>query len=150
MAKNKLDRIAELNDEIAQIKKRQTVLRQQHNKQERKARNHRLCQRGGQVEKLLPGLITLTDEQFNVFVEKTLLTPFSKRVLAELTSPPKPAAPEQGGGAGATHGGGNATAIPTESAGKPAAAPPPKTNVTVLDAAANASGEAGDTARRAS
>ena len=35
--------------------------------EERKARNHRLCERGGIVEKLLPDLASLNKEQFDIF-----------------------------------------------------------------------------------
>ena len=85
MAKTKLEKIDGIKDVIEQLKKRQRLLLQQHNAQERKDRNHRLCRRGGIVEKLLPDLITLTDEQFDTFVEKTLLSGHAERILKGLT-----------------------------------------------------------------
>jgi hypothetical protein len=147
MAKNKLEKIAELNDEIKAIKQRQSKLRQEHNKKERKERNHRLCQRGGLVEKLLPGLITLTDEQFEVFVEKTLLTPHTKRILAELV-PPALADPK--GIADETQGSGNTPEMLPEKAVHPLTTPATKSPATVRNTPANASGEAVSAERRAS
>ena len=46
--------------------------------------HHRLCKRGGIVEKPLPDLINLTDEQFDAFVEKTLLSGHAERILKGL------------------------------------------------------------------
>ena len=121
MAKNKLEKIAEVEAEIRQLNERVKILKQQHNADERKARNHRLCKRGGLVEKLLPELITFSDTQFENFVGKTLLTSHTKRIIAEIqaqapapkTGPQgektaeqasepttaKPTQPPQGGGA---------------------------------------------------
>ena len=92
MAKTRLEKIDGIKEEIEQLKARQKQLQQQHNVQERKARNHRLCKRGGIVEKLLPDLITLTDEQFDAFVEKTLLTGYAERILKGLTGQEKESA----------------------------------------------------------
>ena len=86
MSKTRLERIDGIKEEIEQLKNRQKLLQQQHNAQERKARTHRLCRRGGIVEKLLPGIITLTDEQFDTFVEKTLLTGYAERILKGLAA----------------------------------------------------------------
>ena len=77
--------------EAARLEKQQAEARikkllQEQKADERKARNHRLCKRGGQVEKLLPGLAELTEEQFETFVQKTLLTGFAEKVLRGLSS----------------------------------------------------------------
>ena len=82
--KNLDERIAAAKEEAEKKQVRLKLLMQQQKKEERKARNHRLCERGGKVESLLPGLAKLTDEQFHIFVEKTLLTPHTKRILDEL------------------------------------------------------------------
>ena len=78
--------------EAAKIEKEQAETRikkllQEQKAEERKARNHRLCKRGGQVEKLLPDLVDLTDEQFETFVQKTLLSGFAEKVLRGLVPP---------------------------------------------------------------
>ena len=90
MSKTRLEKIDGIKDEIEHLRTRQRLLLKQHNAKERKDRNHRLCRRGGIVEKLLPDLITLTDEQFDIFVEKTLLTGHAERILKGLTPQDKP------------------------------------------------------------
>ena len=40
----------------------------------------------GFIEKLLPGTIPLTEEQFKTFVEQTVLTEHSRRILDGLTA----------------------------------------------------------------
>ena len=81
------ERIAAAKEEADQKQARLKLLLQQQKTAERKARNHRLCERGGKIESLLPALAKLTEEQFHTFVEKTLLTPHTKRVLDELVPP---------------------------------------------------------------
>ena len=78
--------------EAAKIEKQQAEARikkllQEQKTQERKERNHRLCKRGGQVEKLLPDLARLTDEQFDTFVQKTLMSGFAEKILRGLVPP---------------------------------------------------------------
>jgi len=80
------DAIIEKQQAEARIKK----LLQEQKAEERKARNHRLCKRGGLVEKLLPELSILTDEQFDTFVQKALMSGFAEKVLRSLV-PPAPA-----------------------------------------------------------
>ena len=75
--------------EAAKIEKQQAEARikkllQEQKTQERKERNHRLCKRGGQVEKLLPDLARLTDKQFDTFVQKTLMSGFAEKILRGL------------------------------------------------------------------
>ncbi|MCL2253610.1 MAG: DUF3847 domain-containing protein [Lachnospiraceae bacterium] len=78
--------------EAAKIEKQQAEARikkllQEQKSQERKDRNHRLCRRGGKLEKLFPELALLTEEQFETFVEKCLRTNHTRRILAELAPP---------------------------------------------------------------
>jgi hypothetical protein len=51
--------------------------------------------RGGKAEKALPDLIKLTEEQFDVFLKKTLLNGFADKVIKEIL-PPEPAGVSQG------------------------------------------------------
>lgn len=90
MRKTLQEKIQESQQEMEQLKKQQAKLQAQFNEQERKARTHRLCKRGGLVEKLLPELITLSDKQFDTFVEKTLLTEYVHRTIREITAEPTP------------------------------------------------------------
>lgn len=79
MAKTKIEKIAGIEEEIRQLVQAQKV-------QERKDRTKRLCRRMGLFESLLPDAISLTDEQFQIFLEKTVLTEQSRRVLDGLTA----------------------------------------------------------------
>jgi hypothetical protein len=59
---------------------------QQQKEKERKDRTKRLCKRAGLLESLLPDTISLTDEQFKTFLEKTVTTEHSRRILDRLTA----------------------------------------------------------------
>ncbi len=52
----------------------------------------------GFIEKLLPDTIPLTEEQFKTFVEQTIATEHSRRILDGLTAQNAAAAPAQGAG----------------------------------------------------
>ena len=89
------EKIAAAKLEAAQKEARVKELLQQQKTAERKARNHRFCLRGGKLEKLFPELALLTEEQFEIFVEKCLLNDNTRAVLAEL-APPEPVAVDGG------------------------------------------------------
>ena len=59
---------------------------QEQEEQERKDRTNRLCKHMGFIEKLLPDTIPLTEEQFKTFVEQTIATDHSRRILNGLTA----------------------------------------------------------------
>ena len=111
MARTLNERIEAAKAEVAQKEARVKELLQQQKAQERKDRNHRLCERGGLVEKLLPDLLKLTDEQFDTFVQKTLMSGFAEKVLRGLV-PPAPE-PESDGGVDPVQGGDIAAKVPT-------------------------------------
>ena len=71
MAKTRLEKIASYEEQIAQIKNKQKQERQKLSKEERNARTRRLCSRHGLLEKMLPEIITITDEQYQIFLEKS-------------------------------------------------------------------------------
>jgi len=85
MALTKLEKIADIQKQIEQLKNQQKLYQQQHNEQERKARTRRLCSRGGYIESRLPETITLTDEQFKSFLEKTLFADYTRKILTGFT-----------------------------------------------------------------
>lgn len=125
---------AKLEKEQAEARIKQLI--QQQKAQERKARNHRLCERGGKLEKLLPELARLTEEQFETFVEKCLLTSFTRRTLAEL-APPEAEQPD-----GDTVQAGDSTA-----AAAAHTEPAPKTSPTAHNSGANGNGKSAEAAR---
>lgn len=86
MPKTKLEKIAGIEEEIRQLENRRRQLVQEQKAQERKDRTKRLCRRMGLFESLLPDTIPLTEEQFKMFLEKTVMTEHSRRILDELTA----------------------------------------------------------------
>ena len=86
MAKTKIEKIAGIEEEIRQLENKRRQLVQAQKAQERKGRTKRLCKRMGLFESLLPESISLTDEQFQIFLEKTVLTEQSRRILDGLTA----------------------------------------------------------------
>ena len=57
---------------IRQLENREKIIKQKLSVEERKARNHRLCKRGGFMESLVPELITMTDEDAQTFFRLAL------------------------------------------------------------------------------
>ena len=98
MAKTKIEKIASIEEEIKQLENKKKRLIQEQKEQERKDRTNRLCKRMGFIEKLLPGTIPLTEEQFKTFVEQTIATEHSRRILDGLTAQNAATAPAQGAG----------------------------------------------------
>lgn len=86
MAKTKTEKITSIEEEIRQLENRRRQLVQEQKAQERKDRTKRLCRRMGLFESLVPDTIPLTEEQFKTFLEKTVTTEQSRRILDELTA----------------------------------------------------------------
>ena len=91
-------RRSSIEEEIKQLENKKKRLIQEQKEQERKDRTNRLCKRMGFIEKLLPDTIPLTEEQFKTFVEQTIATDHSRRVLDGLTAQNTATAPAQGAG----------------------------------------------------
>lgn len=85
-------------EEIKQLENKKKRLIQEQKEQERKDRTNRLCKRMGFIEKLLPDTISLTEEQFKSFVEQTIATEHSRRILDGWTAQNAATAPAQGAG----------------------------------------------------
>ena len=81
MAKTKLEKIADIELQMSQLDNQRKQLIQKQKEQERKNRTRRLCKRAGLLESMLPDTISLTDEHFKIFLEKTILTEHSRRIL---------------------------------------------------------------------
>jgi hypothetical protein len=93
MAKTRLEKIESIQTEIAQLENQRKRLLQAEKEQERKDRTKRLCKRAGLMESLLPDTITLTEEHFKIFLEKTIITEHSRRILDGLLIAQSAAAP---------------------------------------------------------
>jgi hypothetical protein len=89
MAMSKRDKIAAVELEIEQLLNQKKELIAQQKEIDRKDRTNRLCKRGGYIESVLPDTISLTNEQFQELMKRTLLTDYARRILSSLL-PPKP------------------------------------------------------------
>ena len=101
MAKTTSEKISSIETEIQQLENQRKKLIQQQKEQDRKDRTRRLCKRAGLLESLLPDTISLTDEQFKIFLEKTLLTDFTRRALGNIAAQAAATAAPQSAGSAA-------------------------------------------------
>jgi hypothetical protein len=123
MPKTKIERIENLDEQIAKLLAQRSKLEKAHKEEERTAKVKRVNERGEYLEVILPEAANLTFEQFKSFMDKTLLTPYSQKILKELlpTEPVVKTEKEINSQTGKIE----ATPKPTESAqGKVASIPP--------------------------
>ena len=80
------EQIESAQEEIRQRENRLKGLLQKKKAQDRKERVHRLCERGAFLESILPDAISLTFEQFKIYLNKTLLTEYANRILRGLSA----------------------------------------------------------------
>jgi hypothetical protein len=81
MARTKLERINNIEEEIRQLENQRKRLIQEQKAQERKDRTRRLIERGAILESLIDGAATLTNDQIKAILEKALSTENSRRTL---------------------------------------------------------------------
>ena len=74
MAKTKLERITNIDEEIKQLENLKKQLLQQHKEQERKARTRRLIERGAIIESLIPGAAEMANDDFMAYLQQYLIT----------------------------------------------------------------------------
>ena len=86
MSKTRTEKITGIEEQIQQLENKRKLLIQQEKTQERKDRTKRLCRRMGLFESMLPESITLSEELFKTFLEKTIATDQSRRLLDKLTA----------------------------------------------------------------
>jgi hypothetical protein len=79
-------KIATKDEKIQQLLNEKRQLQQKYNAAERKARTNRLCRRHGLLEKAMPGIITITDGQFEEFIKRGINTSYGKKILAEIVA----------------------------------------------------------------
>jgi hypothetical protein len=96
MRKTTTDKILATEKEIEELISYKKELLAKHKEEERKARTKRLCDRAGYLESILPDTVTLTNEQFQSFLNKTLLTDYARKAFNSITAAQaKPAAEEK-------------------------------------------------------
>ena len=79
---------AEIEDtkkKIRQYENREKIIKQKLSVEERKARNHRLCKRGGFMESLVPELIAMPDEEAKEFLRLALTSQPAREYLKKRT-----------------------------------------------------------------
>ena len=84
---NYKEKIASIEEEMRQLEKRKKEYLQKEKEAERKARNHRISKRGGFLESVLPALKEFSDEQFEAFIKRTLLTDYAAREMNKIKPP---------------------------------------------------------------
>ena len=84
MPKTTAEKIALKRKQIKQFQNEEKQLIQKQKKEERAARTRRLCSRHGLLEKFMPELATITDEQFEVFIKTGIDTTYGRNKLAEI------------------------------------------------------------------
>ena len=84
MALSTAEKIEQQRTKMEQMENELKRLVRRQKEEDRKTRTHRICQRGGFLESLLPDTITLTEARFKTFLEKTVANDFGRRALATL------------------------------------------------------------------
>lgn len=79
-------KINRIEEEIKELENKRKRILEERKTYERKERTKRLCQRMGLIESLLPETITLSDDSFKSFVEKTILSEYAKKILSSITT----------------------------------------------------------------
>ena len=86
--KTRADKIASYEEQIAQLQNKMKDEIRKRNEEERKARTKRLCTRHGMLEKHMPDLATITDEQFEAFITRAINTSYGRDTLAKIIGKP--------------------------------------------------------------
>ena len=84
MPKTTAEKIATKREQIQQLQNQEKQLIQKQKAEERKARTRRFCSRHGLLEKVMPDLAAITDEQFETFIRKGINTSYGQKILAEI------------------------------------------------------------------
>jgi hypothetical protein len=116
MRKTTSEKIAATRERILQLQNEEKQLIQKEKAEERKARTRRFCSRHGLLEKFMPDLADITDEQFESFIKIAIATSYGREKLAKIVAAPPTQAATQNGNPPAQHSSAN-NANPTN-AGK--------------------------------
>ena len=84
MPKTTAEKIATKRERILQLQNQEKQLIQKQKAEERKARTRRFCSRHGLLEKVMPDLAAITDEQYETFIRKGINTSYGQKILAEI------------------------------------------------------------------
>jgi len=84
MANAKLKRIEGIKEKIQQLENLQKEILQEYKEDLKKERTHRICKRGGMVEKFMPESVEFTDDQMKWLLEILLTSGFAKKKIEEM------------------------------------------------------------------
>ena len=98
MAKTGLEKIADYEEQIIQIRNKQKQERQKLSVEERNARTRRLCSRHGLLEKMMPEIVTIADEQYKAFLENAVTNSYGRDILNKIISQTTATPTPQGAG----------------------------------------------------
>jgi hypothetical protein len=85
MVKTAAEKIAEMQEKIAQYENQVKKIKQQQKEADRKSRTKRLIERGAILESLVPGADALANSQIKAFLEKTVQSDYARRALVNLS-----------------------------------------------------------------
>lgn len=84
MAKSRQEKIISYDEQIAKLQEQRKKEMEKHRQEERKEQDKRRRTRGEIIEKLMPDTVSLTIEEFTVFINKTTANTFGRDKLAEI------------------------------------------------------------------
>ena len=87
MKKTTNEKINNVDEQMRLLAEEKKTLQKKKREEEQEEQKQRCHRRGIKVEKHLPDLAEMTDEQFDTFAEKVLFTEQTKRIIAEILSP---------------------------------------------------------------
>jgi hypothetical protein len=96
MGKSRTEKIASYEEQIAKLQDQRKQELLKHQQEERKAKESRYKKRHKLLEDALPETIGLTDEQYNIFLERAVANDTVRKIIANILSQgAKPAVEKQ-------------------------------------------------------
>ena len=86
MSKSKTEKIADIEQQIMQLQNNKKRLLQEQKEHDKKARTHRLIERGAMLESLIDGAELLTNEQISELLRKTVGSSYGIKTLDSIKS----------------------------------------------------------------
>ena len=86
MPKAELEKVDSIDEEIARLQNKRKEYMQRHREKERKEQAKRYNRRMALFESLVPDSKSLTEDQFRIFLENTVATPFAHGLLKSFTA----------------------------------------------------------------
>ena len=88
MAKTKEEKIAAIDLQMSQLAEQKKKLIQEKKDEEQKIKTKRLTKRMALLEEMLPEIVSLSDEQFQTFLERAVANDYGRRALKTVPALP--------------------------------------------------------------